>query len=227
MDSYFFINNEKILKKIVNAKWIWGGEDPRPINSYRFFRREFYINNASQDAEITIYAEYRYRLFINGEFVQVGPTPSRPEERLFDNYCIKNNLTEGLNCIGIEVYCPGLMTGQWTMVNPGLTASVSIDSGQIDVITDSSWKTIRADAWIPNTQLCPYAKGFYEYKDMTRYPKGWNKPGYNDSEWEHVTVIPFYSYSNGKNIFQNYVGYPTLLRHRAENCFSKELLAEW
>ena len=56
------------------AQWIWGGaKSPRPTNAFRLFRREFELAAPPTGAQLCVSAEWRYKLYINGEFVQIGP----------------------------------------------------------------------------------------------------------------------------------------------------------
>ena len=52
-----------------NAGWIWGGAEPRPQNAYRLFRKEHCLEDVPGDVDVWIFAEFRYKLYINGKFV--------------------------------------------------------------------------------------------------------------------------------------------------------------
>ncbi len=36
-------DSKTISAVLAQARWIWGGEDPRPVNGFRLFRREFVL----------------------------------------------------------------------------------------------------------------------------------------------------------------------------------------
>lgn len=208
------------------AAWIWGGNDPRPMNEFRLFRREFDLRHLSGEARITIFAEFRYRLHVNGVFVQAGPFASRPEKRRFERHAVGGLLVEGTNCIAVEVHCPGIMTGQWTLVNPALILSLDVrgDHGtEPAVVTDSRWKTIRSDAW-RLAQMCPYAKGFHENLDLVRLPRGWKECGYDDSDWEPAAERPFYPYDSAEDRVLSDVGRSTLFRQVPSRLVSSGLV---
>jgi hypothetical protein len=198
-----------------NCTWIWGGDNPRPINQFRLFRREFEISDPNAKYDIWIGAEFRYKLFINGEFVQCGPTPSQPDHRLLDHYSISRFLRSGRNCIGAIVHCPGIMGGQWTMCNAGLFCSIRNGSREI-LTSDENWRTIGGDAWHRPTELCPYGKGWQEWFDATKMPAGWDRPGFDDAGWDKASVLPFFAGGQAGRMCENYVGYPTLVRYAAK-----------
>ena len=199
------------------AKWIWSKINPRPVNCFRLFRKEFILENNFNNADILVFAEWRYKLYINGEFIQIGPTPCLPEHRLVDKHNIKDYLHVGKNCISLIVYCPGVMTGQWTIVNPALIAEISINKGEKILFTDKSWKTNISDAWKSTTQLCNYSKGFHEWHIMGNMPDDWNKIGFDDSAWDYAVELPFYSYGDFCNFKENYIGYATLNEYKPIN----------
>ena len=148
--------------RLGNAKWIWGGRDPRPVNAFRLFRLEFDLADSPAETEAWCFAEARYKLFVNGRFVQTGPTFCQPHRRLVDRHTITSFLLPGRNCIGFIVYCPGVMTGQWTLTNPGLLCWVGSADGQVEFGTDGRWRTAPGKAWRHPTECCAYGKGFME-----------------------------------------------------------------
>ena len=198
-----------LAAQLTGARWIWGGFSPRPINIFRLFRREFTLAVPPASAELTIFAEFRYKLFINGRFVQIGPTPGQPAHRLLDRHDVRPFLRPGKNCIAVVVYCPGVMTGQWTLVNPALLASLCVDGSPL-VSTDAGWQTAPGDAWRHPTQMCGYAKGFHEWHDCSRLPKGWTEPGFDAAGWDPAVEQPFYAHGDSSSLSGSYVGYPTL-----------------
>ena len=192
-----------------SARWIWGGAVPRPMNAFRLFRREFDLQHIPAKAEVLAYAEFRYKLYLNGKFVQTGPTPCHPAHRLVDRHDVRAFLRPGRNCIAFVVHCPGIMTGQWTQVNPALLAALVVDGRQA-LNSDARWRTRTGEAWRSPTQVCGYAKGFHEWLDLRRMPEGWTESGFDDAAWEGAVELPFYAHGSPEDLRENYVGYPTL-----------------
>jgi len=200
-----------ISGKISQAKWIWG-ELPRKINEFRLFRREFELESIPEKSELWAFAEFRYKLYINGSFVQSGPTPCQPEHRLIDRHQVSKFLRRGLNCIAFETHCPGVMNGQWTLTNPGLLCSLWVNNNNI-LVTDASWQTISAQAWQHPTQISGYSGDFQEWLVLDLLPRGWKEPGFDASNWEKAVELPFFAHGEPEKLQENYVGYPTLKKY--------------
>ncbi|MFH1615884.1 MAG: hypothetical protein ABIG61_12480 [Planctomycetota bacterium] len=67
------LQSTELAKQMRGADWIWGGQDPRKENTYRFFRKEFDLSEVPKSAFIWAYAEAKYKLYVNGTFIQAGP----------------------------------------------------------------------------------------------------------------------------------------------------------
>ncbi|OHB45572.1 MAG: hypothetical protein A2Y13_10535 [Planctomycetes bacterium GWC2_45_44] len=206
--------NDTLDKTLGNCTWIWGGDNPRPINEFRLFRREFVLDYKSTNAEVWAFAEFRYKMFINGQFVATGPMPCQPDHRLVDRYAISKYLKAGRNSIAFIVHCPGIMTGQWTLCDAALMCAIRVDGKEV-LRTDSSWRTTRCDAWHKPTELCGFGKGWQEWCVMREIPNGWMETGFNDERWESAIILPYLSGGSARELVENYVGYPTLRQYSA------------
>jgi len=199
--------------KPVGATWIWGGKDPRPLSAFRLFRREFDVDSLPKSVTLRCFAESRYKLYINGEFIQTGPTFCQPSHRLLDRHEIASFLKPGRNCVAFMAYCPGTMIGQWTLCNPGFLCEIHSKNNRVKVETDSSWRTLAGDAWHAPTEMCGYAKGFMEWHDLRKMPAGWTEQGFDDSGWEAAKELPFFAEGESSGFDENDIGYPTLNVH--------------
>ncbi len=85
-DRLIFEDGPTLVAGLYRSRWIWGGVDPRPINVFRLYRREFEMERVPETAELLAFAEFRYKLYVNGHFVQTGPTPCQPAQRLLDRH---------------------------------------------------------------------------------------------------------------------------------------------
>lgn len=213
-DKNWNMNTSDRITMSGKATWIWGGKDPRPLNAFRLFRHEFDINNnVPESVELWCFAEARYKLYINGQFVQTGPAFCQPSHRLVDRHEISRFLRSGRNCIAFIVYCPGIMTGQWTLCNPGLFCKIRSRDGRVDAGTDPSWQTLAGAAWHTPTEMCGFAKGFMEWHDMRKMPAGWTEPGFDASVWETAKELLFFAEGELSGFQENDIGYPTLEFH--------------
>jgi len=199
-----------IADKLDGAKWVWGGKDPRKENAYRFFRKEFDLADVPETAEVWAYAESKYKLYVNGRFVQAGPSLCEPDNRYIDRHNVTKYLRKGGNCIAFIVHCPGVINSVWTMVNAGLFAKVRIDDGRVEFGTDSSWQSLEGKAWQHPTAMCGYGKGWYEWCRLTQIPAGWNEADFDASGWENPVELPYFYCGQVDRFRENYTGYATL-----------------
>ena len=69
------------------AAWIWDGGEASPRNAWRCFRRSFALEAEGWDnALLSITADSRYALWVNGVFVGRGPARSWPFAQSYDSY---------------------------------------------------------------------------------------------------------------------------------------------
>ena len=169
-----------------NAKWLWTAEhDP---NTWLAFRKR--LRYASGVHTVSIAAETRYWLYVNGELVirdgglNRGPNPS---DGYYDEADIA--LRDGDNTIAILV---------WYWGNEGRN---NVDCGQggllfdgLGIISDDSWKVKKHPAYLPDRPpLSSYLHGGHNVIfDASADIAGWETPEYDDGEWENATVMGGY-----------------------------------
>lgn len=101
-----------------------------------------------------ITADTRYRLSINGKWVNDGPCRSWPDRYQYDVINVKPYLKTGLNKIQITAKYFGVGTFHQVPQQAGLLAQLDIESTDgrpIRIVTDGSWETAKATGWIENT----------------------------------------------------------------------------
>ena len=169
------------LKKSV----IWFGANE--INSDKplsvGFRKEINIEDIPQKAEMMVFADSRYLIWVNGKYVDRGPCRFDPKGPMYDIINIKDYLLKGKNLIAILVQ-GNVAAGINLKVMkhyPGLTAHIKIDDQQI--ATDSTWlcsdqipQQILTDKW---TWSCILDK-----VDANSLDYDWQMPHFNDSLWK-------------------------------------------
>ncbi len=161
------------------------------------FRQEFNIEKKIRRARLFVAGLGFYEIRLNGE--KVGNhvlAPSRTDFRkriLYDTYDVTSDLKSGENALGIMLG-NGWFNGQkkywgWQMQWYGspraiLQLDIEFEDGSISRIeTDSSWKS----SWGPVTFNCIYDG---EHYDARLEQKDWDKPGFDDSSWSPVNLVP-------------------------------------
>jgi len=88
------------------ASWIWasGYDDTSREGKICLFRRLFTLPDAQKDAcELKVSADTRYRLFVNGTSVSIGPCKSFPGRWYYETVDIQPYLRQGPNVISAQV----------------------------------------------------------------------------------------------------------------------------
>lgn len=133
--------------------FIWAAPEIAPPGQqvYVAFRKTFDLHERPCDARLAIFADTRYLVWVNGQFVERGPCRFDPKRPEYDSLDVTSLLKPGRNAIAILVhsYAIGSFT-QWyeqcaRMMDhsPGLTSQldVTLPGGEKRCIpTDSTWK---------------------------------------------------------------------------------------
>jgi Alpha-L-rhamnosidase N-terminal domain./Bacterial alpha-L-rhamnosidase. len=167
---------------------IWGGESNLGIQQYVVFRRTFSIDNVSKAAQINIFADARYLLWINGHYIMRGPcrfNPSRPE---YDMCNIAHYLHPGKNTIAVLVHYYGncingrIMKGQPTL-------SLCLCDAQTHkefLTTDILWKYTNKTCY----QAAPESwNTVIDHIDGRIDGAEWTQVKYDDSSWGYAQYI--------------------------------------
>ncbi|KAL4771977.1 hypothetical protein BDW60DRAFT_222873 [Aspergillus nidulans var. acristatus] len=138
----------------LQSNWIWipnwiDSPPPNVNTAGRIvrFRRRFSLSSPPTRALLHISADTRYKLFVNGERVAVGPTRSSPWIWYYDTIDIAPYLRQGKNTVQFDVLryffvSRAAMPFQRTAL-PGLSVvgAVETDNGAVEL------HTVRTEAW--------------------------------------------------------------------------------
>ena len=189
-----------LLTATWETRWARDGESsPYDFGVYHF-RRSFDLAARPETFVINITADNRYRLFVNGTPACWGSARGDLRSWYYETVDIAPLLHAGRNTLAVQVWNGGELKPQ---------AQVSFMSGLLvqgnteaesAVNTPGEWKVFRNEAIAPTP--VSYV-GFFEQIDGSRYPWGWEQPGYDDSSWHAVRAegegIPF-----GHSIYGGY-----------------------
>ena len=87
------------------ASWIWHPkyDDTRNPGSIVIFRREFDLQKLPSSLTIAITADTRYRLFLNGQSVSVGPCKGTPHYWYYETVNVTAFARQGANVLAAQV----------------------------------------------------------------------------------------------------------------------------
>ncbi len=172
------------LIDLTPARWIWYPSERTLQNSVFLFRETVMLDELPQSAVGWIFADSRYRLRVNGQYVQFGPAPSDPRRPEADPLDITRCLKAGENTIAVEVLYFGTGEGTWPTGKPGFIMNLNMDYGtrQSRLVTDRSWRVCLGDSWPPGQYKRWYLRAFQEEFDARRYPYGWDRNGFEETD---------------------------------------------
>lgn len=175
-----------------NGKWIWDSGEASPENYWLCFRKSFEHFDVIDNAILSITADSRFYLYINGIMLGYGPVRSWPWELSFDKYDIKPFLKTGENIIAVLVNHYGTSTAQYIHGRGGLIAQMDFFKNEEkynSICSDSTWKVHMHESFNRNTGRINVAFPWIEEYDSRKFDFGWNRCEYIDSSWENALEI--------------------------------------
>lgn len=119
---------------------IWAPQHVEGGQAYVLFRKQFSLNDVNMHELIQIFADSRYLLWLNGEYVSRGPVRFNPQRPTYDEIPIGKYLRNGLNTLVVLVHTYGkVINGRIMQHTPGLTVAIRKEN-EVVLVTDTTWK---------------------------------------------------------------------------------------
>lgn len=185
---------------------IWEPSDSEYFNARKngcyLFRKTFRAESRVESAEWRIFADTRYRAYVDGRLVGWGP--SRSDHRLAQYDAYPLDLDAGEHVLAVFAMHYGYSTGANTSIHQLLIAELSgIDSsgGNLLVGTDTTWKAHPAQ-WLRRTNCrVSGTLGPIEICDERERIAGWETLCFDDTTWPTAATLygsteslPWYSF---------------------------------
>lgn len=175
------------------AKYVWYEKQGQGRNLYGMFRKTFEINKKVKSAQIKMFADTYYQLFINGEFIEFGPARFDPRFPLYDTHDIGPYLKQGSNAIAVLVNYFGCKTYKAIENEAGFIAWGTLELENnllIDLSTyKGSWKCKKAEAYSRYASKISFALNQVELYDQSFEESGWKYADFDDESWSQVVEI--------------------------------------
>ena len=173
------IQSNAVGKKL-QASMIWAGPDALGEGVALTFRKTFTLDKVPTHAALSIFADARYILWVNGKYVDRGPCRFQPNGPEYDVLEIAPHLKAGKNVLAVLVV--GNLSGGKIMRHvPGLTALLDCDAQEV-LQTDTSWRC---------TLKNPYQKVEAVWADLADrfvdarvFDGDWTAIGYDERDWQ-------------------------------------------
>ncbi|MEN8248185.1 MAG: alpha-L-rhamnosidase N-terminal domain-containing protein [Bacteroidota bacterium] len=148
------------------------------------FRKTFTFPEEATSAELHIFADARYLLWINGEYVNRGPNRFNPKRPEYDSHKITKWLKAGSNTIAVLIQS-GLSNYRFMYHHAGMTAVMEMKDSKGKVIskidTDTTWRSSASTRFGPPGALL---SGISDNVDEHREKADWLVPEFDDSDWQ-------------------------------------------
>lgn len=191
------------MHKINNqSNWIWTGEwrhECDNVPTAVLFRKKITLEQAAEKALIRISADSRYKLYVNGIFVEAGPSKGDHQIWFYDEVDIAGVLQPGENVLAVIVLRFPQQPGQGNQsimatYIPGLYVTGTVresDGRSQDLAADESW-SCKIDE---GTRFVAEAEGFaplrfFEQVKADRELRKWKMPEFDDQGWHPASVYP-------------------------------------
>jgi len=168
------------------ASYIWHDRDGEGRNLHSMFRRSFKISGTVKKAELNLFADSVYELYVNGTYVDFGPVRFDPRAPQYDIYDLTPHLCEGCNTIAVLVRHFGCVVFRAMPARAGMIAWGSVetvDGETVSLESGTSWKIQRSDAYRPTAPKMSFSLEPMEIFSQAMEPAGWRGVDFDDSGW--------------------------------------------
>lgn len=174
-----------------NARFIWQHDQAQVRNEYVYFRNQFDLSEIPEEAEINLYADSRYQLFVNEIFVNFGPARSYPENPEYDTYDISRFLRIGKNVIAVKALYNGIENFQVPDNLPGFIAWGNIKTAkeEISLYTPGEWVCKKSTGYDQNAVRFSFACAAMEVYDARKESYNWKGIDTQISDWKKPIMI--------------------------------------
>jgi alpha-L-rhamnosidase len=168
---------------------IWSHGAPPQPHEVSLFRQRFAVPASLANARLEIFADTRYEVYLDGQFMGRGPARFSKWTREYDVYEIPF-LSAGEHVLAVMA--------QWspnTRRSESTRPMVQVRLGQPNAYysqTGSDWRALRSPAW--RSDAAPVHQwgliGATELLDLNMLPANWMQPGFDDSSWGRAVLQP-------------------------------------
>jgi len=179
--------NPSLLTNRWNAYWISIQNPPRSNYGIYHFRKSFNLQNSPETFIIHVSADNRYKFYVNGELVSLGPARCDINNWNFETIDIAPYLQKGKNTLAAVVWN---YSDQKPLAQISLNEAALIVQGNSEaesvINTNSSWLYYKNTAYEPYRNYVTASGtvvGPGELFKSDKYPWGWEAKEYDDSSW--------------------------------------------
>ena len=164
-----------------NANWIAAPNDDGNAYGVYYFRKSIDVSVKPSAFIIHVSADNRYKLFVNGTLVSLGPARGDTYNWNYETVDLAPYLTAGKNTVAALVFNEAQFRpeAQITVRTAFIIQGNSVSEEILN--TNNTWKCIQDKAYRPLTGFFAASTG--EMVDMNQSVKGWAATDFDDSAW--------------------------------------------
>lgn len=178
------------------ARWIMHPTAPAKQYGIFHFRKAVDLPQKPTRFIIHVSGDNRYRLFINGKAIAIGPARSDTQNWNYETLDLAPFMQAGRNVLAAQVWNMGEGAPFAQMTYQ--TAFLVQGDGETEKLANSngSWKVYQNPAYAPVkndiAKLQTYiVVGDGDRVDAAQYPWGWEKPDFDDNSWQAAKPLSF------------------------------------
>jgi alpha-L-rhamnosidase len=200
LQHYFFIIffgfQTIVLAESIHWTANWISHPSSDLNAYGVyhFRKNLSISDKPEQFIINISADNKYKLYVNGMYVNTGPAYGDYNNWFYDRIDIASYLKVGENTIAAVVWNFSEHKG-WNQISARTAFVLQCSNPEFkNLNTDNTWKVIKNSAYHP--QLLPVGEliafivtGCTDSIITADYPVNWESNDYDDSKWVSAKIL--------------------------------------
>lgn len=178
------------------ARWILHPTAPARQYGVYHFRKAIELPQKPTRFVVHVSADNRYRLFVNGKAIALGPARSDLQNWNYETLDLAPYLQAGRNVVAAQVWYMG-EGAPFAQMSYQLGFLLQGD-GDVEKIvnTDATWKILQNSAYSPIKNDIPKLKTYIvagdgDRVDAAQYPWGWEQPNYDDKGWVNAKTLGF------------------------------------
>ncbi|WP_217902323.1 alpha-L-rhamnosidase N-terminal domain-containing protein [Siphonobacter sp. BAB-5385] len=178
--------NPELFQRAWAARWISVPNASDNAYGVYHFRKSFDLTARPEHFYVHVSADNRYKLFVNGKLVSLGPARSDPYNWNFETVDLGPHLKKGKNVLAAIVwnFAEYKPVAQMSFNRTEFLLQGDTEAEQL-VNTDTSWRCLRNPAYTPwqKPVYGYYVAGPGDNLNAQPYPWGWQQPSFNDQAW--------------------------------------------
>ncbi len=180
--------DSSLLNQTWDADWIVVPQSNVKGYGVFVFRKEFTLPAQPHSFVVHVSADNRYKLFVNGALVSLGPARGDFFHWNYETTDIASHLRSGENVVAALVWNEGEVRPEAQITHQTSFLLQGNSSAEKIINTNKTWKCAEDSSYRP---LAVHVRGYYaagaaELVDMNKHLHGWEQARFSDAGWKNA-----------------------------------------